>query len=231
MLFQKILHRVNFEEVTIETKLEKELYLVGDEVHGVVEVKAGDRDADLGYLYLYLKSECVKDPAQPLIRKEVKLDKFILGQPFHMKKGQVVHIPFSFPLPSHTPITHGSAKVFTHSGLDIHAGDDPEDIDYLEVGPSILQEKVFSAVELLGYKKGRTVYGPTERYQEYVQTFTYEKEESSILFSFISTRKDELVLYVKYFSSEELIDEDILTIYKSETDLEMKDKILGIVSK
>lgn len=104
ILYKKLLHRVNFEDVSIETTLKKQHYLVGEQVSGLVEVTGGKQDADLGYLYLYLKSEYAKDSAQPLMRTEVKLDKFIIGHPFRIKARQVEKSLFLFLFPFIHPL-------------------------------------------------------------------------------------------------------------------------------
>lgn len=233
LAYKKVLHRVNFEDVSIEAKLEKSHYMVGEQVNGVVEVRSGSHEADLGYLYLYLKSEYVKNPSQPLVRTEAKLDKFIIGQPFHMQAGQVVHIPFSIALPFNTPITYGSAKVFIHTGLDVHAGDDPEDIDYIEVGPSLFQEKVFRVVESLGYEKKRAVYGPTEKPNEFRQTFRYEKESYPIhrlLFSFLASNEEGITIHVQKYLTDSLYADQAVIVHETDSELEIKRKLVNIIA-
>ncbi len=175
--YQKRLHRVNFEDVSIMTTVNKTHFTVGEVVDGEVEVKANKEDSDLGYLYMYLKSECAKNPKLPLERTEVKIDKFVVGQPFHISAGQTIYIPFSFTIPFHTPITYRSVKVFIHTGLDLHAGDDPEDTDYIEIGPSPLQEKVFQSIELLKFVQQKPKYIPTAIEGEYLQIFEFTKKK------------------------------------------------------
>lgn len=197
--YKKILHRVNFEEVTIDTKLENNHYYIGDTVNGDVEIKVGSKDVSLGYVYIYLKTECAVDPMKPLEKTEVYIDKFVISQPLTLKANQTVYLPFSFNIPFHTPITYKSVKVYLHTGLDLHAGDDPEDIDYIEIGPSTIQERIFTSIKELDFKETRTKYIKTER-DEFVQVFQFVREETKerIMVEFISNSTRDIILHVTY---------------------------------
>ncbi|MFP7298231.1 sporulation protein [Neobacillus niacini] len=197
--YKKKLHRVNFEEVIIDTKLENNHYSIGERVNGEVEVKSGSEDVSLGYVYIYLKTECAINPLKPLEKTEVLLDKFVVSQPLTLKANQTVHLPFSFLIPFHTPITYRSVKVFLHTGLDLHAGDDPEDIDFIEVGPSTIQERIFTKIKDFQFKEGRTKYIKTKQNQ-FVQVFNFINEDSleTLTLEFISSSFAETVLHIKY---------------------------------
>lgn len=111
----------------------------------------------------------------------------------------------------------------------MHAGDDPEDIDYLEVGPSSLQEKLLETIILLGYEKSRTMYGPGKEPQEFVQTFVFKNKDRHIhtlQVSFVSLNQREARVQIKAYSSGSFVSEKIIHILQDDSEAEIQKKVI-----
>ena len=118
-------------------------------------------------------------------------------------------IPFSFQLPTDTPISIGKTQVWVSTGLDIKSGVDPKDKDVIRVKATTLASQVLNGVEQLGFKlrKAECEQAPKRFYNKYpfVQEFEFvptsgayrgKLDELEVLFLSQSEQSADILLQV-----------------------------------
>lgn len=150
--FNKVFASVGIGSATVDTKLEKDTYMPGETVKGVVEIKGGRINQQIDEIYLALNTTYLRESDDKKYTVTATIDKFRITSPFVITVNERKEIPFTFQLPYDTPLSIGRSKVWVTTGLDIKGGVDPSDKDYLKVVPNPLMTAVFNAVDNLGFR-------------------------------------------------------------------------------
>jgi sporulation-control protein len=150
--FNKVFASVGIGSATVDTKLEKDTYMPGETVKGVVGIKGGRIDQQIDEIYLALNTTYLRESDDKKYTVTATIDKFRITSPFVITVNERKEIPFTFQLPYDTPLSIGRSKVWVTTGLDIKGGVDPSDKDYLKVVPNPLMTAVFNAVDNLGFR-------------------------------------------------------------------------------
>jgi sporulation-control protein len=150
--FDKVFASVGIGAASVDTKLEKDTYMPGEIVQGVVEIKGGKVEQQIDEIYLSLNTTYLKESDDRKYNVTATIDRFRLTTPFTIRSNERKEIPFTFQLPYDTPLSIGRSKVWVTTGLDIKGGVDPSDKDYLKVIPNQLMTAVFNAVDNLGFR-------------------------------------------------------------------------------
>jgi len=150
--FNKVFASVGIGSAAVDTKLEKDTYMPGETVNGVVEIKGGKIDQQVDEIYLTLNTTYLRESDDKKYTVTAAIEKFRLTTPFVIRANEKKDIPFSFQLPLDTPLSIGRSKIWVTTGLDIKGGVDPSDKDYLKVVPNSLMSAVFNAIDNLGFR-------------------------------------------------------------------------------
>lgn len=150
--FDKVFASVGIGAASVDTKLEKDTYMPGETVQGVVEIKGGKVEQQIDEIYLSLNTTYLKESDDRKYNVTATIDRFRLTTPFTIRSNERKEIPFTFQLPYDTPLSIGRSKVWVTTGLEIKGGVDPSDKDYLKVIPNQLMTAVFNAVDNLGFR-------------------------------------------------------------------------------
>lgn len=150
--FNKVFASVGIGSATVDTKLERDTFAPGEEVNGVVEIRGGNVEQDIAEIYLTLNTTFMKEIDDKKFPQTGQIDKFRLTHPFRIGKNERKDIPFSFILPSDTPLSIGKTKVWVATGLEIRNAVDPTDKDFIRIVPNPLMSSVLKAIEDLGFR-------------------------------------------------------------------------------
>jgi sporulation-control protein len=150
--FNKMFASVGIGSATVDTKLEKDAYMPGDEVSGEIVVTGGNVDQDISDIYLSLNTYYLKESNDRKHNVTASIERYRLTEPFTIAKNDRKEIPFSIKLPEDTPLSIGRTNVWVTTGLDIKNAIDPSDKDYLKIIPSPLVTSVFQSMEDLGFR-------------------------------------------------------------------------------
>ncbi|ULT55304.1 sporulation protein [Neobacillus drentensis] len=150
--FNKVFASVGIGAAEVDTKLEKDTYMPGETVQGVVVIKGGKVHQQIDEIYLALNTTYLRESDDRKYSVTATIDRFRLTTPFTIRANEQKDIPFSFLLPYDTPLSIGRSKVWVTTGLDIKGAVDPSDKDYLKVIPNPLMSTVFNTVEQLGFR-------------------------------------------------------------------------------
>ncbi|WP_459503036.1 sporulation protein [Bacillus sp. C1] len=151
-MFQKFLASVGIGSAKVDTVLEKEEYLIGEDIVGAVHITGGSVDQQIESIYLTLTASYIREVDDKKVSATFDLERVRLTDPIMISPNEKVEIPFSFPMPIEAPITFGMKNVWIHTGLDIKRSVDPSDRDYIQVLPNTLLSSVLDGVKQLGFK-------------------------------------------------------------------------------
>ncbi|WP_042355388.1 sporulation protein [Bacillus rubiinfantis] len=149
--FNKVFASVGIGSATVDTKLEKDSYMPGETVKGLIEINGGKIDQQIDEIYLSLNTTYLREADDRKYPVTITIERFRISSPFMIGKNERREIPFTFRLPDDTPISVGNSRVWVTTGLDIKGGVDPSDKDFLRVIPNSLMAAVFNAVDQLGF--------------------------------------------------------------------------------
>lgn len=150
--FNKVFASVGIGAAKVDTKLEKDRVMPGEEIRGIVEIRGGSVEQNIDDIYLSLHTTYIKESDERKYTATAQIDRFRLTQSFLIKENETKEIPFTFRLPLEIPLTMGRTKVWVTTGLDIKNAVDPGDKDYLTVVPNPLMQGIFNAVSNLGFR-------------------------------------------------------------------------------
>lgn len=152
-LFNKILATVGIGAATVDTKLSKSTYTVGEQISGVVEIRGGNTEQHIDAIYLSLHTNFEREVDDRKITDTATLTRVRINEPFTIQANEVRDIPFTFALPAIVPMTIGKTRVWVHTGLDIKNAVDPTDQDFIDIVPTNLASNILRAVTSLGFRR------------------------------------------------------------------------------
>ncbi|MCM3664344.1 sporulation protein [Mesobacillus subterraneus] len=150
--FNKVFASVGIGGAKVDTRLEKDRIMPGEEVRGVVQIRGGSTEQNIDDIYLSLHTTYIKEADDKKYTATAQIDRFRLTQSFVIMENETKEMPFSFRLPLETPLSMGRTKVWVNTGIDIKNAVDPTDKDYLTVVPNPLMDGILNAVSGLGFR-------------------------------------------------------------------------------
>jgi sporulation-control protein len=150
--FNKVFASVGIGSAKVDTRLEKDRVIPGEELRGVVQIRGGNTEQQIDDIYLSLHTTYIKESDDKKYTATAQIDRFRLTQSFLIGANETKEIPFTFRLPFEMPLSMGRTKVWVATGLDIKNAVDPTDKDYLTVLPNPLMDGIFNAVSDLGFR-------------------------------------------------------------------------------
>jgi sporulation-control protein len=150
--FNKVLASVGIGAATVDTKLEKEQVIPGEEIKGIINIRGGNTEQRIDDIYLAVNTKYAKEINDNKSYVTATIEQFRLAAAFTLDANESREIPFSFQLPLDTPITIGRTKVWVTTGLDIKNAVDPSDKDYIKVVPNQLLNGVMNSLSTLGFR-------------------------------------------------------------------------------
>ncbi len=185
-MFNKLLAKVGIGSAKIDTVVQNDTLYQGDIIEGTVYIQGGKVDQDINKVTISIMTTAkgVKEVngEEETFLKSVAIGGIKIDQPMKVEAQQKYEIPFSFKLPSETPVTSiatgkNQSKVWVHTELDIESGLDSGDRDYLTILPHPAVEAMvnkflqhdfqFKKVDVeVGYLKTPTFSSTSGIYQE-----------------------------------------------------------------
>lgn len=251
--FNKVFASIGIGSATVDTKLERDSVIPGEQINGVIEIRGGKVEQNIDNIYLTLNTTYMKESNDKKVYETAQIERLHVSKPLTLKPNDIQTIPFTISIPVDTPITYGRTKIWVATGLDIKAAIDPTDKDFLLVKPNSHTEAVLEAVANLGFRL-REVECEAAPYHmrtrlPFIQEFEFipvsgtfrgKLDELEIVFSNIT--KEETIVYMQIdrkakglggLLAEALdIDESKVQFTVNNKDiLNMKEKIFTIIQK
>ncbi|EKQ57623.1 MULTISPECIES: sporulation protein [unclassified Clostridium] len=163
--FKRAMATMGIGSAKIDTVLEGNSFRVGEEFNGKIYVKGGNVDQYINKitvkLMTYYLTEEIKrsvdddnNEKEEIIteRHNIIIDQIEFVESFTIEAKQTVDFDFSFKIPEITPITLERQAVWIETDLDISAGIDSSDRDYIEILPHPYVQHIFDILSDLGFQ-------------------------------------------------------------------------------
>ena len=151
-VFNKVLASVGIGAATVDTKLESEQVVPGEDIQGIIEIQGGNVEQLINEIYLSIHTQYVKETNDQEHHVTATIEQIRMASKFTISANERKVIPFSFQLPLDTPVTMGRTKVWVKTDLDIKNAIDPTDKDFLQVNPGQLLNGVLNSISSLGFR-------------------------------------------------------------------------------
>lgn len=138
--------RIRIGSAQVDTFLEKTNFKPGEEVEARVDIKGGDSDQHLDELYFAILTR-YKDAGW----RTGVIDEFRVLESTTIHPDTEESHEVTFPFPYNTPLTKGGDKVWLKTGTDGHWHVDPNEHEPLKIEPDERMERLFEALEGLGF--------------------------------------------------------------------------------
>lgn len=136
---------------TVDTKLQKNQYVAGDTIKGVVEVRGGRVAQTIDKIYLMVFTTYLRQQGSEQVTDSALIKQFSIDTTFTIQPNELKILPFQIILPLDTPITVGNTAVWIQTGLNIKNALNARDRDYIRVEPTFFMDTLASDLRLLGF--------------------------------------------------------------------------------
>ncbi|PLR98865.1 sporulation protein [Bacillus sp. T33-2] len=150
--FNKVFASVGIGSAKVDTRLEKETLMPGEDVRGVVHITGGKTAQKVDELYLSLHTTYIKEADDKKYTATATIGRYKVTDEFTIHPTETKEIPFSFRLPVNTPVSIGRTKVWVSTGLDVKNAVDPTDQDFINVIPNRIMAAVLNSAGDLGFR-------------------------------------------------------------------------------
>ncbi|MDQ0229323.1 sporulation protein [Metabacillus malikii] len=208
--FKKVITSIGIGSARVDTKLFSQTVTQGGQAEGIVEIRGGEVDQEIAAIKLNLMTLYGHEDSEHLTNTLVYSYK--VNDPFLIKKGELMEIPFTFKVPLYTPMTMRDNRtgrnvppVWIETELDIRNAVDPKDQDHISVEPSKVYETILDAIKIVGFRFRQMENQAPPRFVKtrlpYVQQFEFLPTHGKY-----KRKLDELEVYI-------LQDDEETTIY------------------
>lgn len=150
-MFNRLFASIGIGSAKIDTLLEKNRYMPGEIVKGIVKVKGGNVEQRIETITLSVMTEYIRETNDHKVKNHSEIVRYRVSDPFSLSADELREVPFLFQLPYKTPVTVGQTPVWVKTGLDISGGVDSGDNDRIEIGLTPGMETIFNAMKVLGF--------------------------------------------------------------------------------
>lgn len=150
-VMRRMLSKVGIVGVKVDTILEKNEIVAGEEIKGIVKIKGTSIKQTIDGIYLTLSIKFERNHRKRNIYTRFDLHRVKIADKFQLVANELKEIPFSFTVPIDTPITLGDNLIWVHTNLDIKHAIDPVDIDYIRVHPDVEMKNIMNELESSGF--------------------------------------------------------------------------------
>lgn len=151
-IFNKVLGSIGIGSAKVDARLEKTTYRAGEVVKGVIVVQGGKIEQEINAIDMAVVVPVEKEIDDKKFTTKEKIITSTVADGFVINPNEVKEIPFSFNLPTQTPITAGATEVWIATDLDISLAMDPKDEDRITVLPTETVEAALKALDNLGFR-------------------------------------------------------------------------------
>ncbi len=152
MGFGRLLSSIGVGAATVDTRLERDELVPGEEVRGVVEVKGGGSEQEVNGIRLEVQTYYKRDSGDNTVTETGTIEHFLVSGHRTIEANSREEIPFSFRLPYDTPLTLGRSSVWIRTALDVRMAFDPSDSDVVTIRPNPAMRFVLNSMQSLGFR-------------------------------------------------------------------------------
>ncbi len=130
---------------TVQTQIEREQYMSGEQVSGVVDIKGGINPQSFEQVALQLIVEYGNEGETK--RHQYRAQSYPISGPLEVLAGEKKTIPFRISLPDDLPMSTGHFPIYIKTILDAKLAVDPIDTDKIVILPVKLIQHILKVIE------------------------------------------------------------------------------------
>ena len=152
MGFGRLLSSIGVGAATVDTRLERDELVPGEEVRGVVDVKGGSSEQEVEGIRLEVQTHYKRESGDNTLTETATIERFPVSGQRTIAANSQEEIPFAFRLPYDTPLTLGRSSVWIRTALDVRMALDPSDSDVVTVRPNRTMGIILDSMNRLGFR-------------------------------------------------------------------------------
>ena len=137
---------------TVDTRLERDELVPGEEVRGVVDVKGGNSEQEVEGIRLEVQTHYKRESGDNTVTETASIERFPVSGQRTIAANSQEEIPFAFRLPYDTPLTLGRSSVWIRTALGVRMALDPSDSDVVTVRPNHTMGIILDSMNRLGFR-------------------------------------------------------------------------------
>lgn len=149
----RLLSSIGVGSAKVDTKLEKEEFVPGEEMRGVVEISGGSAAQQVEGIHIEIQTHYKRESGDNTVTETGTIERIPVSSSMTIEPGFHEEIPFSCRLPYETPLSVGRASVWVRTALDVKSAIDPSDSDPITVRPNATMKAVLDGLERLGFER------------------------------------------------------------------------------
>ena len=152
MGFKRLLSSIGVGAARVDTRLERDELVPGEQVHGAVEVRGDGSEQEVNGIHLEVQTHYKRESGDSTITETATIERFSVSGQRTIGANSREEIPFDFRLPYDTPLTLGRSSIWIRTSLDVSMAIDPSDSDNITVRPTHAMRSVLESMESLGFR-------------------------------------------------------------------------------
>ncbi|WP_134703418.1 sporulation protein [Ammoniphilus sp. YIM 78166] len=150
-LFDKVKASIGIGSAKVDAKLDQSSFTAGENLTGTLLIQGGTIEQEINGIDLHLVTEVIREVDDKKVKQHTSFVTYRVASGFLIRKGEKKQLPFSFPIPTDTPITLGNSKIWLETALDISLALDPTDQDFITIKPHPAVHTLLEATRSLGF--------------------------------------------------------------------------------
>ena len=152
MGFGRLLSSIGVGAATVDTRLQRDELVPGEEVRGLVDVKGGSSEQEVNGIRLEVQTHYKREAGDNTVTETATIESFPVSEQRTIAANSQEEIPFAFRLPYDTPLTLGRSSVWIRTALDVRMALDPSDSDVVTVYPTQTMRFILESMDRLGFR-------------------------------------------------------------------------------
>lgn len=152
MGFKRLLSSIGVGAARVDTRLERDELVPGEQVRGAVEVRGDGSEQEVNGIHLEVQTHYKRESGDSTITETATIERFSVSGQRTIGANSREEIPFDFRLPYDTPLTLGRSSIWIRTSLDVSMAIDPSDSDNITVRPTHAMRSVLESMESLGFR-------------------------------------------------------------------------------
>jgi sporulation-control protein len=152
MGFGRLLSSIGVGAATVDTRLQRDELVPGEEVRGLVNVKGGSSEQEVNGIRLEVQTSYKRESGDTTVTETATIESFPVSGRRTIAANSQEEIPFAFRLPYDTPLTLGRSSVWIRTALDVSMALDPSDSDVVTVYPTQTMRFILESMDRLGFR-------------------------------------------------------------------------------
>lgn len=182
-MFKKFMASIGKGAAKVDLRLFQQVYQAGQEAKGEVIVFGGEVEQKINRIDVRLYMETKHDEGT----KSHHIAVIPVTGSFTIREKEQKTIPFSYQLPYTLPLSSNAVSFYFDTHLDIEAGVDKKDYDYITIQPASNIQNIFTAFDQLGFRQKHSS-GKIDQYGQEFEfypspSFSHQIDEVEVRFA------------------------------------------------